>query len=187
MVTGEKGVNFKINNVEHYTSPSGLNADEILNAYGTSLVDMKNAMKKKTFVHCHIDKGFQMDLAEQLETLLKLLFRSGGSYLYMDGYSPAMRETPDVEVGQKGCAKRIFIEIEFRPNEHKDIVKFLIGHKKQTLELGILIVAINREAINRKYSTMPEYEKCRKTIEELQSDCPILVMGIDGNWVPAEG
>ena len=173
-------MSFKISNVEHYTSPRDLNVDEILKTYSTSLADMKNAMKNEVFVHHRIDKGFQMDLAEQLETLLKVLFRTRGSYLYMDGYSPTMRETPDVEVGQKGCKKRIFIEIEFRPNEHEDIVKFLIGHRKQILELGILIVAISREAINKNYTTMPEYQKCVQTIEELQSDCPILVMGIEG-------
>lgn len=177
-------MNFKISNVEHYVSPAGLNVDEILNAYGTSLADMKNALKNAVFIHQNSNKGFQMDLAKQLEDLLKIHFRIGGSYLYTDRYSPTMRETADVEVGQKGCKKRIFIEIEFRPNEHKDIVKFLIGHKKQTLELGILIVAIDRAVIKKGYTTMPQYKKCIQTIEELQSDCPILVMGIDGRWIP---
>lgn len=177
-------MNFKISNIECYASPFGLKVDEILHTYGTSLADMKNAMKNEVFVHRRIDKGFQMDLAEQLETLLKGLFRTGGFYSYPAGYSPKMREVPDVEVGQKGCQKRIFIEIEFRPNEHKDIVKFLIGHKKQILELGILIVAVNREVINKDYTTMPEYKKCVQTLEELQADCPILVMGIEGGWIP---
>ena len=176
-------MNFKISNVKHYVSPPGLNVDRILNTYGTSLVDMKNAMKNKVFVHKRIDKGFQMDLAKQLEDLLKIHFRTG-EYYYMGGYSPRMREKPDVAIGREGRPKKIFIEIEFRPNEHKDIVKFLIGHKKQTLELGILIVAMNREVINKNYSTMPEYEKCVQTIEELQADCPILVMGIEGKWAP---
>ncbi len=178
-------MDFKISNFEHYISLPGLNVDEILKTYGTSLADMKNAMKNEVFVHHRINQGFQMDLAKQLEALLKIHFRTGGAHLYMNGYSPTMRETPDVEVGREGCKKRIFIEIEFRPNEHKDIVKFLIGHKKQSLKLGILIVAINRKAINKGYYTMPEYKKCIQTIRELQSDCPILVLGIDGRWIPS--
>jgi len=91
-----------------------------------------------------------------------------------------MREEPDVAAGRMDRPKKIFIEIEFRPNEHKDIVKFLIGYKKQTLELGILIVAINKKVINTDYYTMPEYKKCIQIIEQLQSDCPILVIGFDG-------
>jgi len=180
-------VNFRISNAEHYISPPGLNVDEILNAYGTSLADMKNALKNAVFIHQNSNKGFQMDLAKQLEEHLMILFGTGGSKLYVGGYSPTMREKPDVAISRKGYQKKIFIEIEFRPNEHKDIVKFLIGHKKQTLELGILIVAINRKVIKKGYTTMPQYKKCVQTIEELQSDCPILVMGIDGRWVPAEG
>lgn len=179
-------MNFKISNVEHYISPPGLNVDEILNAYGTSLADMKNALKNTVFIHKNSNKGFQMDLAKQLEEHLMILFGTGGSELYVGGYSPTMREKPDVAISRKGRPKKIFIEIEFRPNEHKDIVKFLIGYKKQTLELGILIVAMNREVINKDYSTMPEYNKCIQTIEELHSDCPILVMGIDGRWIPEQ-
>ena len=176
-------MNFKISNVEHYISPHELKVDEILNTYGTSLDDMKKAIMDAIFTRRN-NIPVTKDLAEQLEDLLKIHFLTGGSYLYMDGYSPTMRETPDVEVGQEGCKERVFIEIEFRPNVHKDIVKFLIGYKKRTLELGILIVAMNREVINKNYSTMPEYKKCVQTIEELQADCPILVMGIEGKWVP---
>lgn len=177
-------MNFKITNVEHYVSPLGLNVDEILNAYGTSLSDVKTALKNSVFIHQNRSKGFQMDLAEQLEDTFRILFRIAGSELHIGGYSPTMREKPDVAIGRKGRPKKMFIEIEFRPNEHKDIVKFLIGHKKQTLELGILIVAIDRKVIKKDYTTMPQYKKCIQTIEELQSDCPILVMGIDGTWVP---
>ena len=177
-------MNFKISNVERYASPPRLNVDEILNTYGTSLADMKKVMMDAVFVR----RGsfpITKDLSKQLEDLLERLFTNGGAMLYRCGYSPTMDETPDVAVGRKGRPKKIFIEIEFRPNEHKDILKFLIGYKQQTLELGILIVAINREAINKSYTTMPEYEKCVQIIKELQSDCPILVMGINGTWVPA--
>ena len=33
---------------------------------------------------------------------------------------------------------------------------------------------------------MPIYEKCVQIVKELQSDCPILVMGFEGRWVSAE-
>jgi len=142
-------------------------------------------MMDTVFVHHNPTKGFQIELHEQLRSALENHFRDVGGQLYGGRYSPTMPEESDVDVGRAGHPKRMFIEIEFRPNEHKDIVKFLIGYKKQTLELGVLIVAINRDVINKGYYTMPEYKKCIQTIGELQSDCPILVLGIDGRWIPA--
>ncbi|MFZ2148826.1 MAG: hypothetical protein WAV28_16555 [Sedimentisphaerales bacterium] len=177
-------MNFKISNVEHYISPHELKVDEILNTYSTSLDDMKKTMMAAIFARRN-NIPVTKDLAKQLKDLSERLFTNGGVKLYQYGYSPTMRENPDVAIGRTGRPKKIFIEIEFRPNEHKDIVKFLIGYKKQTLELGILIVSINRDAINKGYYTMLEYKKCVQTIEELQSDCPILVLGVDGRLIPA--
>jgi hypothetical protein len=178
-------MNFKISNVEHYSSPCELNVDEILKTYGTSLADIKKTMMDAVFIHRNLNEGFQKELAEQLKTVIEKYFQGIGGQIYRGSslYSSTMRETPDVAIGLKGYSKKIFIEIEFRPNEHKDIVKFLIGHKKQTLELGILIAAIDRKVIKKGYTTMPQFKKCIQTIEELQSDCPILVMGIGGTWV----
>jgi hypothetical protein len=178
-------MNFKISNVEHYSSPRELNVNEILKTYGTSLADIKKTMMTTVFVHRNLTEGFQIELAKQLKMAIEKHFQGVSGQVYYGGrYSPTMREMPDVAIGLKGRPKRIFIEIEFRPNEHKDIVKFLVGHEKQTLELGILIVAIDRKVIKKDYTTMPQYKKCIQTIEELQSDCPILVMGIGGTWVP---
>ena len=177
---------FQITNIECYISPNGLDVDRILEGYGMSLSALRKTLLGQVFTHTDITKGFQVDLAPQLMEVLSRAFCANGAHEWGMGYSPTMREKPDVAVGRKGHPKKIFVEIEFRPNEHKDIVKFLIGHKKQTLELGILLVATNRKSINKDYYTMPEYKKCMQTIEELQSDCPILVMGIDGRWIPEE-
>lgn len=186
---GEKSLNFKISNVEHHISPREWKVDGILNTYGTSLDNMKKVIKDAVFVHRNLTQEFQIELAEQLKSVFEKHFQDMGMQLYGIGYSPTRRLTPDVEVGQKGRQKRIFIEIEFRPDgEYKDIIKFQIGYKKQTLELGILIAAMNKETmkvINRKYP--PIYEKGIQTIEELCSDCPILVIGFDGQMISNEG
>ena len=175
---------FKISNVEHYVSPSGLNVDEILNAYGSSLTDMKKTMMDAELVHRNRTKGFQIELAEQLKSVLERHFRGLGGQLYSgSGYSPAMRETADVAVSRRGYSKKIFIEIEFRPNEHKDIVKFLIAYRNGSLDLGILIVAKDWEKINPTYHTMPIYDKCKLIITELRDECPMLLMGLDGQWL----
>ena len=97
------------------------------------------------------------------------------------GYAPMIVLKSDVGVQSKTNGKRVYIEIEFRPNEFKDIVKFQIGYKHQ-LELGILVVTKNRENINRRYTTMPDYKKCKNIIVALEPECPILLIGLDGEW-----
>ena len=177
-------MHFKVRRVSLNMSPQGLNADDILNSYGVSVRDLDDAVKSVEFVHNNKSEGFQVELATQLEELFKKLHWSRGVYVMNKArYSPVKREEADVAVGQNGSKKRIFIEIEFRPNEQKDLVKFLTAHRHQQLELGILVVAIDRKEINKDYYTMPQYEKCLRTIEELRDECPILLMGIGGEWV----
>ncbi|MGA2070084.1 MAG: hypothetical protein ABSG97_01940 [Sedimentisphaerales bacterium] len=187
-------MNFKISYIQNYISPSNLDTNAILKIYGTSVDSLESALKNTLFIYQNITKGFQKELAKQIEDVLKKHFQGvGGQLCFGRLYSPVLGEKPDVAIGLKGRSKKIFIEIEFRPNEHKDIVKFLIGHKKQTLELAILIVPVDRKTITKyypkryktKYHTMTEFGKCVKIIEELQSDCPIWVMGFDGKWVSA--
>ncbi len=175
-------MHFQICRVERYMSPQSLNADAILKGYRVSVRDMDHALKSAEFIH-NGSGGFQKELAKQLPGVLENLFCSKGAHPSERRYSPAMREEADVAVGQNGSKKRIFIEIEFRPNEHKDLVKFLTAHRHQQLELGILIVAIDRKEINKDYHTMPQYKKCLRTIEELRDECPILLIGIGGEWV----
>jgi len=177
-------MHFKVCHVNLYMSPQDLNADDILSRYGVSVRDLDDVVKSAEFVHSKKSRGFQVELARQLEELFKKLPWSRGVYVTNKArYTPAMRETPDVAIGWQNCERKIFIEIEFRPNEHKDLVKFLIAHRHQQLDLGILVVAIDRKEINENYYTMPQYDKCLRTIEELRDECPILLMGIGGKWL----
>jgi hypothetical protein len=181
-------MNFKISNIQNYLSPSNLNINAILNIYGTSVTALESVLKNTLFIYQNSTEGFQKELAEQIKNVLEKHFQGVGGQLYSGRlYSSALGEKPDVAIGLKDHPKKIFIEIEFRPNEHKDILKFLIGHKRQNLELGILIVAINRDTINKGYYTMPEYEKCVQIIKELQDDCPIWIIGFDGQMTSNEG
>ena len=180
-------MNFKIVDIETHVSPGNLNVDDTLAHYFTTCEEIKNALKECTFQHKNIERGFQIELHEQLEDFFTNFFSAKGLSTYITGYARTIRLESDVAIQSKTSGKSLYIEIEFRPNVYKDIVKFLIGHKRQILELGILIVAINRKIIKEGYTTMPQYKKCIQIVEELQSDCPILVLGIDGSWVPTEG
>ena len=130
-----------------------MNVDNILEHYLTTCEEIKNALKECTFRHNNTEKGFQIELHEQLQDFFCQFFSTKGLSAYSMGYASMIDLESDIGVQSKTSGKRVYIEIEFRPNEFKDIVKFQIGYKNK-LELGMLIVAKNRKNINRKYKHM---------------------------------
>lgn len=178
-------MSFSITDLEYYVSPDQFDLDGFLSEYGICFAEIEQLLKGQVFTHKNASKGFQVDLAKQLEDLLRHFFRTKGErqvHLGSFRYSARLGEKPDVAIEHAESGRVIFVEVEFRPNEFKDIVKFQIGHRKGNLGLGILVVAKHKRKINANYHTMPEYSKCRRIIEELQPDCPILLIGIDGMW-----
>lgn len=175
---------FTIQEIELFFWPTKEIIEKSLKKWNTSPQEIKDFLFGKQLDKNKKNKGFQIELAENLRKLLDDHFRSKNNVTMCTDhrYIPTMNEKADLVIGHKEFSKKIFVEIEFRPNEHKDLIKFLIGHKHQMLELGILIVTIERKAINPNYSTMPEYKKVVKTIEALQPDCPVMVIGIDGQF-----
>ena len=172
---------FKVIDVETYTSPLNLNVDNILKHYLTTLQEIENVLMECTFSYNNTDKGFQIELYEQLQNFFQRFFSEKGLTAYSMGYAPTIDLESDIAVQSKTSDRRIYIEVEFRPNEFKDIVKFQIGHKHK-LELGMLVVAKNRENINPRYTTMPDYKKCKNIIVALEPECPILLICLDGEW-----
>lgn len=175
---------FKINDVKYYSYPDEWTVSRILNSFKTSIKEIKELLYNYTFRRENENQGFQIEVAKQLENLLKQFFNDKGfnSYTTVPNvrYSSNIELRADVVIKNRDSRKGIYIEIEFRPNEFKDIVKFEIGYNKDRTTLGILIVAQNRNHINPSYTTMPHFDKCKKIIQELKPRCPILVIGIDG-------
>lgn len=95
-------------------------------------------------------------------------------------YSPKLNEEADLALGPKYTGPRLFIEIEFRPNVEKDLVKFQIGANTGALGVAILVLTLDRNNINRSYVTMPEYSKFVRLIEELRPSYPLLMLGFKG-------
>lgn len=128
--------------------------------------------------------GYQQSLARELENYLAdILTHDGSLERASDSYSPRLNERADLALEHPGTGDRVFFEVEFRPNVEKDLVKFQIGHNNGRLGIGILIVAIDRTAINRQYTTMPEYAKFVSVIEELRPAYPLLLCGINGRFI----
>jgi hypothetical protein len=63
------------------------------------------------------------------------------------------------------------------------LIKFQIGHNAGTLAAAVLIMAIDRNTINPKYTTMPLFDKFVQVIAELKLQYPLLLIGISGEHI----
>jgi hypothetical protein len=120
-------------------------------------------------------------VAHELERQLAArLCRFPGLHSGSARYSPRLNEKADLAIGRNGSDSRVFFEVEFRPNVEKDLVKFQIGANSGALAAAVLILAADRNAINRGYTTMPEFQKFERVIAELAPRYPLVVYGING-------
>jgi hypothetical protein len=79
-----------------------------------------------------------------------------------------------------GC--NIGIEIQFRPDFVKDITRFQMGYHSRTFQGIVYIVAIDRDTINDRYTTMPQFDDIVEVLAELQwFKVPVLLVGINCN------
>jgi hypothetical protein len=95
-------------------------------------------------------------------------------------YSPRLNEQADLAFGRPNSVQRLYFEIEFRPNVEKDLVKFQIGANAGQLAAAVLILTVNRSCVNAAYSTMPEFSKFERVIDELRPQYPLLMLGFAG-------
>ncbi len=123
--------------------------------------------------------GLQQFLAATIEQHLESTLASTDGLSRADNrYSPDLNEKADFALAHDNSKGKIFFEVEFRPNVEKDLIKFQIGANRRTLAAAVLILAIDRENINASYSTMPEYHKFERIIQELRPSYPLLLVGI---------
>jgi hypothetical protein len=126
-------------------------------------------------------QGYQMSIAHELERHLSTSL-THGKPVYAGGgrYSPRLNEKADLVIGLGSGNAKVFFEVEFRPNVEKDLVKFQIGYNTGSLAVAVLILALDRTAINARYTTMPEFDKFQRVIGELAPTYPLLLIGIHG-------
>lgn len=175
-------MSFKVTEIDHKCWPSETLVNQALGTFSLSIEQVRGSLRD--FVHSRAvepHRGFQQDLAETLkEHLREYLCRMANLRVADSKYSPKLNEAADLALGSNYNGPRIFIEIEFRPNVEKDLVKFQIGANTGALRAAILVLALERNNINRRYTTMPEYSKFIRVIEELRPNYPILMLGFRG-------
>jgi hypothetical protein len=162
--------------------PSVEQVDTYLNQFGMSHMTIKNFIDNFVCPDEIVDSyGYQQSIAAELANKLKSEFAfENGLTPTSNLYSPNLNEQADVVLKKEPHQSKIYFELEFRPNFEKDLVKFQIGSNNKNLGLGVLIVALNRNSINSSYSTMPEFSKVKRVIDQLKPIYPLLLIGIEG-------
>lgn len=175
---------YRITRVEATCFPDIAVLDESLAQFATSVADLRALLSGYTCpVPLSRPGGYQQHLARNLsEFLLAALLARAGTRQANTHYSESIGERADIAVGDRGSGA-LYVEIEFRPNVEKDLAKFQIGHHKRRLAVGVLILALDRNALNPGYTSMPEYSKFQRVIVEFRPLHPLLLIGIDGRHV----
>ena len=173
---------FKINRTAKYFFPSINIVNDSLRNFDLS--DETIISLIENFVcndKLHTGFGYQQSIAASLEyELKKNLIEKFNLMEAPLSYSDNINYDADIALQKTTDGKKIYFEIEFRPNVEKDLIKFQIGLNSGTLEVAVLIVAINRNSINTRYSTMIEYDKVKLILENIKPNYSILLIGIDG-------
>ena len=129
-------------------------------------------------------QGYQKILSSRLENHLRQELIDDNDFVFTTPYySPNLNERGDLAILKRETDTRVFVEIEFRPNVEKDLIKFQIGHNNGRLVAAVLILAIDRLLINPTYHTMPEFSKAVRIVEELTPEYPLLVVGVAGEHI----
>lgn len=128
--------------------------------------------------------GYQQTVAKELELHLKqVLVRRTALAEVSTKVSPRLGLKCDIALARSEQTSRLFVEIEFRPNYEKDIIKFMIAARAERLAAGVLVVVNNRRTLAPHYTTKPQYSDVERVINELEPSFPLLLIGLDGQWL----
>jgi len=174
-------VPYVITEVRHRCWPTNGAVNEVLGTLGLSVSRLKEVLSGCS----HADAprsgvGFQLDLGPTMEQHFSTSLETNGLRTASRRYSPNLNENADLAFGYAYDGPRLFLEIEFRPNVEKDLVKFQVGANTGSLAAAVLIVTTDRASVNASYTTMPEFRKVERVIDELQPAYPLLLLGFRG-------
>jgi len=175
---------FRISEVMTAHFPDSPSVKDALQAHGVAENNILNALHA---FECTVDsdnkaEGYQIRIAGELvKHLTTAIVEKEKIIIENPTYCPRLNEKADLALAKSGSQKRIYFEIEFRPNVEKDLVKFQIGYNSSLLGAAVLVLATDRRGINPAYTTMPEFPKFKRLIQELRPVYPLLLCGIGGN------
>ena len=177
---------FCISEVRHREFPNRGAVSEALGSIGTNLDAVVGAFQSYICpVSPRASRGFQDDLAEDLEKYLERVLGQDGlrpSRRPDDlTYSRALNHHADFGLIHDATRKRVLFEVVFSPNFEENLVKFQIGANEGTLATAVMILPIDRRAINEAHTSMAEYEPVSKVVDALRPTYPLLLIGLRGS------
>lgn len=156
-------------------APLGLSLDELLAAFRGYICPITPTT----------GRGFQVDLAEDLKEYLgKTLPREGfhATRLQHDlAYSRTLTDHAEFGLVHEGSNRRVFFEIEFRPNFERDLIRFQIAAGEGLLAAAVMVLAIDPKSIDAAHTTMPAYDAVTKVIDALRPSYPLVLIGLRGS------
>lgn len=172
---------YLVTEVKRRCWPSEEAVEEALTPFGLSVSRMEAALRSCSHPAAPRDGvGFQRDLGPTIERHLSAVLAQDGLRAASPRYSQNLTENADLAFGRDYSGRRVFVEIEFRPNVEKDLVKFQIGMNTGVLAAGVLVLTTDRTSVNAAYVTMPEFAKFERVIDELRPPYPLLMLGFRG-------
>jgi hypothetical protein len=155
-------------------SPLGIQLDELIAAFRGYICPLNPTT----------GRGYETELAEDLKGYLaKALQRDGlrptSNRLHLT-YSRSLHDHADFGIVHERTNRTVFVEMGFRHNYERDLLKFQIGASEGTLAAAVLVLSIDPKTIDATFSTMPSYESVTKVIDALKPAYPLVVVGLRG-------
>jgi hypothetical protein len=175
-----------ISEVRHREFPAPNAVADTLSLLGISLDELIAAFRGYI---CPINptagRGYDADLAEDLKGYLAKALQHEGirptsNRLHLN-YSRSLNDHADFGLVHERSNRTVFIEMGFRHNYERDLLKFQIGASEGTLAAAVLVLSIDPKTIDATFSTMPSYESVTKVIEALKPSYPLVVIGLRGS------
>ena len=156
-------------------SPLGITLEEIIAAFRGYICPLSPTS----------GKGYESDLAEDIKGYLgKALQRDGlrpTNNRSLLNYSRSLPDHADFGLVHERSNRVVFIEIAFRHNYERDLLKFQIGSSEGIMAAAILVLSIDPKSIDASVATLPSYEAVSKVVDVMRPTFPLVMIGLRGS------
>ena len=177
---------FCISEVRHREFPDANAVSGALSRIGVTLDNLLGAFRGYICPTSPVaGRGFQEDLARDLESYLERALAGDGirpTRRASDlAYTATLPQHADFGLVHDATRQRVLFEVVFKPNFEEDLVRFQIGANEGTLATAVMVLPIDRRAINEAHTTMAEYADVIRVVEALRPPYPLLLVGLRGS------
>ena len=156
-------------------APLGITLEEVITAFRGYICPLSQTS----------GKGYESDLAEDIKGYLARALQHEGlrptsNRLHLH-YSRSLPDHADFGLVHERSNRVVFVEIGFRPNYERDLLKFQIGSSEGILAAAILVLSIDPKSIDASIATLPSYESVTRVVEVMRPTFPLVTIGLRGS------